>query len=80
MARIIFKNTDNSIGIIAPSEKLLQVYDINTIAQKNVPYNLSYWIVNDIDIPTDRTLRGAWEADEVTLGVPHGVGSDSNSF
>jgi len=79
MKRIIFQNVDNSIGIITPSKEALSFVTIEQIAEKDVPHNLSYWIVDDSTIPTDRTFRNAWEIDE-SLGNPHGFGGESNEF
>ena len=66
--RIIYKNTDGSIGIIIPANCGLTV---EQIARKDVPTGLSYKIVNASDISTDRTFRNAWTiADaELTDGV-----------
>ena len=77
--KIIFKNKDNSIGIITPSDEALSFATIEQIAEKDVPYNLPYWIVEDSIIPTDRTFRSAWEIDE-SLGEPNGFGGESNEF
>lgn len=77
--KIIFKNEDNSIGIIAPTEEALSFATIEQIAEKDVPYNLPYWIVETSTIPTDRTFRSAWEIDE-TFGKPDGFGGESNEF
>jgi hypothetical protein len=66
--RIIYKNTDGSIGIIIPANCDLTV---EQIAKKDVPTGLSYKIVNASDISTDRTFRNAWTIDdeELTDGV-----------
>lgn len=66
--RIIFKNTDGSIGIIVPTNCGLTVEEI---ARKNVPTGLSYKIVNVSEISNDRTFRNAWTIDdsELTDGV-----------
>ena len=77
--KIIFKNEDNSIGIITPSDEALSFATIEAIAEKDVPHSLPYWIVNDTDIPTDRTFRSAWEIDE-SFGKPDGFGGESNEF
>ena len=41
------------------------------LAQKDVPTGLKYKIVEDSDIPTDRSFRDAWEVaeSELTDGV-----------
>ena len=76
--KIIFRNQDNSIGIITPTEEALSFATIEQIAEKDVPYNLPYWIVDDSLIPTDRTFREAWTVDG--LSEPNGFGGDSNEF
>ena len=77
--KIIFKNKDNSIGIITPSDEALSFATIEQIAEKDCPYNLPYWIVEDSVIPENRTFRSAWEIDE-NFGKPDGFGGESNEF
>ena len=79
MQKIIYKNKDNSIGIITPTSEALSFATIEQIAEKDVPHNLPYWIVDDSVIPTDRTFRSAWEIDE-NFGKPDGFGGESNEF
>ena len=79
MKRIILKNEDNSIGIIIPSNEALSFATIEQIAEKDVPHNLPYWIVEASLIPKDRTFRSAWEIDE-SFGDPNGFGGESNEF
>ena len=78
MKRIIFKNKDNSIGVITPSQEAMSKYTLVQIANKDVPVGLPYKIVNTSDVPSDRTFRNAWELAEDT--VFDGVGSISNEF
>ena len=68
--RIIYKNTDGTIGIIIPANCGLTV---EQIAQKNVPTGLSYKIVDVSDISSDRTFRNAWTIDDAEL--TDGVGA-----
>ncbi len=77
--KIIFKNEDNSIGIITPTSEALSFATVIQVAEKDVPYNLPYWIVEDSVIPENRTFRSAWEIDE-SIGDPHGFGGESNEF
>ena len=77
--KIIFKNQDNSIGIITPTSEALSFATIEQIAEKDCPYDLPYWIVEDSVIPENRTFRSAWEIDE-SLGKPDGFGKESNEF
>ena len=77
--KIIYKNIDNSISIVIPTQEALDLYGIEAIAKKDVPHNLPYWIVPTSDIPESRTFRGAWEIDE-SFGEPDGFGGESNEF
>jgi len=66
--RIIYKNSDGTVGIIVPAECDLTV---EQIALKDVPTGLKYKIVDVSDISSDRTFRNAWTIDvsELTDGV-----------
>ncbi len=77
--KIIFKNEDNSIGIITPTEEALKFATVIQVAEKDVPHNLPYWIVEDSVIPENRTFRSAWEIDD-SFGKPDGFGGESNEF
>ena len=77
--RGIYKNPDNSIGIIIPSDEALAIFGLEKILEKDVPAGLPYWIVETSLIPEDRTFRSAWEIDE-SFGEPDGFGGESNEF
>ena len=79
MKRIIFKLENGGVGVLIPTEEALSFATIEQIAEKDVPHNLPYWIVNTSDIPTDRTFRNAWEIDE-SFGEPDGFGGENNEF
>lgn len=79
MKRIIYKNLDNSVGILIPTEEVLKFATLLDVAEKDVPFELPYWIVNTSDIPTDRTFRDAWEIAE-SFGEPDGFGGENNEF
>lgn len=66
MKRIIYP-TDLGIAIVISSGELT----IEQIAIKDVPVGVPYLIVDESDIPQDRTFRNAWEAD---FSDPHGIG------
>lgn len=76
--KIIFKNQDNSIGIITPSDEALSFATVLQVAEKDVPKDLPYWIVEDSAIPKDRTFRSAWTVDESI--EPDGFGGENNQF
>lgn len=79
MNKIVFKNQDNSIGFITPTDEALKFATLLEIAEKDVPHNLPYWIVLTSDIPESRTFRDAWEIDE-SFGEPDGFGGENNEF
>ena len=78
MERIIFKNKDNSVGVLIPTKEALNFATIDQIAEKDVPFEAPYKIVSIDDIPTDRTYRASWEWDNDI--DPDGFGGESNEF
>lgn len=67
MKRIIYKNPDNSVNIIVPSDEALQSMTIEQIAKKDVPTGYKYKIVDVSEVPSDREFRNAWSIDEAEL-------------
>ena len=65
--KIIYKNEFGGISIITPTEESLEMLSIEDIAKKDVPTGLAYAIVEDSEIPADRTFRDAWTVDEALL-------------
>jgi hypothetical protein len=49
--------TATGVAIITPTGEL----SIEEVAAKDVPAGVAYRIVNDDDVPSDRTFRNAWE-------------------
>ena len=68
---IIYKTPENTVSVLYPSPNWSGTME--ELAQKDVPTGLKYKIVEDSDIPSDRTFRGAWEVDEAEL--TDGVGA-----
>ena len=68
--KIIYQ-TETGIAIIHPTPEALESMTIEDIAKKDVPTGVSYWLVEDSEIPEDRTFRNAWtfEADREANGV-----------
>ena len=60
MSKIIYTNSDGTVSIINPAG------DVND-AIKDVPSGLSYEIVEDSAIPTDRSFRNAWKQNSKTI-------------
>ena len=65
--KIIYKNESGGVSILHPTEEALSFMTIDEIAKKDVPTGLPYKIVEDSEVPTDRTFRDAWTIDEATL-------------
>jgi len=76
--RILYKTDEGGVAVIIPSDNALTEHTIQEIAEKDVPAGKPYKIVSVDDIPTDRTFRNAWEADEADL--TDGVGGEHNMF
>ena len=60
MSKIIYTNSDGTVAVIHPTG------DVND-AIKDVPSGLSYEIVEDSAIPTDRSFRNAWKQNNKTI-------------
>ena len=60
MSKIIYTNSDGTVAIIHP------IGDMND-AIKAVPSGLSYEIVEDSAIPSDRSFRNAWKQNSKTI-------------
>lgn len=67
MQAIIYPS-DSTISIIRPLDCGLTIQEI---ARKDVPFGVPYLIIDQAEIPQDRTYRGAWSAD---FSAPDGTG------
>lgn len=76
--RIIYKNLDNTVAVLIPIQDVLDVVGAKALAEKDVPQDLPYWIVEDIEVPSDRTQRNQWVMDATK--TPDGFGGVSNEF
>lgn len=76
--RIVYKDENGNLCVLIPAPECLKTYSIEQIAQKDVPFNKPYKIVDVNDLPADRTFRAAWDIDEALL--TDGVGNESNEF
>lgn len=57
--RIIYPTDDGGVAVIIPAAEC--GLTIEEIAAKDVPAGKPFKIVEDSDIPEDRTFRNAWE-------------------
>jgi hypothetical protein len=53
MNKIIYPTPEGGVAVIIPAESV-------ELALKDVPEGVPYEIVDEADIPSDRTFRGAW--------------------
>ena len=60
MKRIIYPTPDGGVAVLVPSPEYLQDHTIEELAAKDVPAGAEFEIVDTVDVPTDRTFRGAW--------------------
>lgn len=72
MSKILFQNSDGGLSVIIPTGEL----PIEDVCQKDVPAGTPYLIVEDNVIPSDRSFRGAWEAD-FSNPDGYGIGADA---
>ena len=61
----IVYHTPTGVAILTPTGEL----SIEDTAAKDVPAGVAYTIVNDEDVPSDRTFRNAWKHD-LTINFP----------
>jgi hypothetical protein len=61
MQKIIYPTLEDGVAVIVPSAEYLAGHSIEELAEKDVPDGKPYKIVEDSDIPSDRTFRNAWE-------------------
>ena len=72
MSKIIYLKDDGVIAIIHPILTEINLatgknWTLEEIAKKDVPTGKKYKIVEDSDIPTDRSFRDAWTVSESDL-------------
>tara|TARA_A100000171_G_C2084160_1_gene121176 strand:+ start:375 stop:617 length:243 start_codon:yes stop_codon:yes gene_type:complete len=70
--RILFRQNSGVVAIMSPILKDInpvtgKVFTVEEIAKKDVPKGYKYKIVEDSDVPTDRSFRAAWTVDESDL-------------
>jgi len=73
MNKIIYPKSDGGISVIHPTGAI----PFEDLCQKRVPAGVPYLIVSEDDIPSDRSFRGAWEAD---FSNPDGYGIGADAY
>tara|TARA_R100000231_G_scaffold40752_2_gene35522 strand:+ start:324 stop:557 length:234 start_codon:yes stop_codon:yes gene_type:complete len=74
--RIIYKQDNGVVSVIIPTTKTInpatgKVWTAEEVAKKDVPTGYKYKIIEDSDVPSDRSFRNAWtvEDSDLTDGV-----------
>jgi hypothetical protein len=60
MNRIIYRTDEGGVAVIVPAPEYLKTHTIEELAEKDVPPNTPFEIVDVSEIPEDRTWRAAW--------------------
>ena len=78
--KIVYSQDNGIAAVIIPCGEGVEInpatgkpFTIDEIAKKDVPTGKKYKIIEDSDVPTDRSFRNAWTVDESNL--TDGVGS-----
>lgn len=74
---IVYETEDGKVSVITPNSKIQEVLNIDAIAQKDVPANVRYWIIDRSELPSYET-RDRWVLED--MPEQDGVGADSNRF
>jgi hypothetical protein len=61
MKRIIYPTDDGGVAVIIPAPEFLETHTIEELAAKDVPDGKAYQIIDEVDVPSNRTFRNAWE-------------------
>lgn len=78
MQVIIYKQENGRLAVVRPTEGALQRYGIEAIAPKDVPHGKPFKIIDASLVPTDRSQREAWTADDADLN--DGLGAEWDVF
>lgn len=70
---IIYKQGSGIVAVIYPTQEAIAVLGIEAIAVKDVPTGAPFKIIDDTDLPVDRSQRMAWTVDDAEL--TDGVGA-----
>jgi len=57
---IVYTQDNGTVAVVVPTPEALETRTVEEIAIKDVPTGKEYHIVEDSEIPTDRTFRDAW--------------------
>ncbi len=72
MTQKIIYPTNDGIAVIHPTGEL----PFAEVCRKDVPAGVPYVVIDESEIPTDRTFRNAWQAD-FSNPDGYGIGADA---
>lgn len=75
---IIYKQDSGIMAVIYPIPDVVKLYGIDSIAQKDVPFGKPYKIIDETELPKDRTARQAWIIEDAQL--IDGIGASFSTF
>jgi hypothetical protein len=78
MQVILYSQDNGTVAIVRPTREALDLYGIRAIALKDVPEGKAFKIIDEAEIPVDRTFRDAWTVSEEDL--TDGVGVNWTMF
>lgn len=70
---IIYKQDNGVVAVIHPAPEAIEAYGIEAIAAKDVPAGKPFKIIDEADLPADRSQRMAWTVDDAELTDGVGV-------
>jgi hypothetical protein len=73
MQRIIHPTDDGGVAVLIPGKD----WEVAEVARKDVPAGIPYRIVDEADIPSDRSERDQWTAD---FSNPDGYGIGAEAW
>jgi hypothetical protein len=78
MQVIIYKQDNDSLAVVYPTQEAIDIYGIEAIALKDVPSGKPFKIIDSSELPADRSARTFWTVDDVVL--TDGVGAEYSTF
>ena len=78
MQVIIYKQDTDALAVIYPTQEAIDIYGIEAIALKDVPFGKPFKIIDSSELPSDRSSRAFWTVDDEIL--TDGVGAEYNTF
>ena len=59
--RIIYPTPEGGVTILTPAPEYMETHTLEELIAKDVPEGVEFKIIDTADVPTDRTVRNAWE-------------------